>query len=118
MEEADRLCERLAVMDHGIILAFDTPGALKRTVGGDTIVRVIAEGDTEALAASMRSLAGITDTRVMDGTVQLTATGAEGLLPRVLGHAESEGYTVRDLSIDVPTLETVFINLTGKELRE
>jgi ABC-2 type transport system ATP-binding protein len=54
----------------------------------------------------------------MDGTVQLTATGAEGLLPRVLGHAESEGYTVRDLSIDVPTLETVFINLTGKELRE
>jgi ABC-2 type transport system ATP-binding protein len=118
MEEADRLCERLAVMDHGIILAFDTPGALKRTVGGDTIVRVIAEGDTEALAASMRSLAGITDTRVMDGRVQLTATGAEGLLPRVLGHAESEGYTVRDLSIDVPTLETVFINLTGKELRE
>jgi ABC-2 type transport system ATP-binding protein len=118
MEEADRLCERLAVMDHGIILALDTPGALKRTVGGDTIVRVIAEGDTEALAASMRSLAGITDTRVMDGTVQLTATGAEGLLPRVLGHAESEGYTVRDLSIDVPTLETVFINLTGKELRE
>jgi ABC-2 type transport system ATP-binding protein len=118
MEEADRLCERLAVMDHGIILALDTPAALKRTVGGDTIVRVIAEGDTEALATSMRSLAGITETRVMDGTVQLTATGAEGLLPRVLGHAESEGYTVRDLSIDVPTLETVFINLTGKELRE
>jgi ABC-2 type transport system ATP-binding protein len=118
MEEADRLCERLAVMDHGIILALDTPGALKRTVGGDTIVRVIAEGDTDSLAASMRSLAGITETRVMDGTVQLTATGAEGLLPRVLGHAESKGYTVRDLSIDVPTLETVFINLTGKELRE
>jgi ABC-2 type transport system ATP-binding protein len=118
MEEADRLCERLAIMDHGVILALDTPAALKRTVGGDTIVRVVAEGDGEALAGVLRGLEGVTDTRVMDGTVQLTATGAEGLLPRVLARAEAGGARVRDLSIDVPTLETVFINLTGKDLRE
>ena len=118
MEEADRLCERLAIMDHGTILALDTPGALKRTVGGDTIVRVVAEGDVDGLAATLRGLEGITNTRVMDGTVQLTATGAEGLLPRVLARAEAGGGKVRDLSIDVPTLETVFINLTGKDLRE
>jgi ABC-2 type transport system ATP-binding protein len=118
MEEADRLCERLAIMDHGVILALDTPAALKRTVGGDTIVRVVAEGDGEALAGALRGLDGVTDTRVMDGTVQLTATGAEGLLPRVLARAEAGGARVRDLSIDVPTLETVFINLTGKDLRE
>jgi ABC-2 type transport system ATP-binding protein len=118
MEEADRLCERLAIMDHGVILALDTPAALKRTVGGDTIVRVVAEGDGEVLADALRGLEGVTDTRVMDGTVQLTATGAEGLLPRVLARAEAGGARVRDLSIDVPTLETVFINLTGKDLRE
>jgi ABC-2 type transport system ATP-binding protein len=118
MEEADRLCERLAIMDHGVILALDTPGALKRTVGGDTIVRVVAEGDVDGLAATLRGLEGITETRVMDGTVQLTATGADGLLPRVLARAEAGGARVRDLSIDVPTLETVFINLTGKDLRE
>jgi ABC-2 type transport system ATP-binding protein len=118
MEEADRLCQRLAIMDRGVILALDTPEALKRTVGGDTIVRVVAEGDTGALATEMRSLDGVIDTLVMDGTVQLTAKGAEGLLPRVLAHAEAGGYDVRDLSIDVPTLETVFINLTGKDLRE
>jgi ABC-2 type transport system ATP-binding protein len=118
MEEADRLCERLAIMDHGVILALDTPAALKRTVGGDTIVRVVAEGDGGALADVLRGLEGVTDTRVMDGTVQLTATGAEGLLPRVLARAEAGGARVRDLSIDVPTLETVFINLTGKDLRE
>jgi ABC-2 type transport system ATP-binding protein len=87
-------------------------------VGGDTIVRVVAEGDVDGLAATLRGLEGITDTRVMDGTVQLTATGAEGLLPRVLARAETGGARVRDLSIDVPTLETVFINLTGKDLRE
>jgi ABC-2 type transport system ATP-binding protein len=118
MEEADRLCERLAIMDHGMILALDTPAALKRTVGGDTIVRVVAEGDGDVLAGALRGLEGVTDTRVMDGTVQLTATGAEGLLPRVLARAEAGGARVRDLSIDVPTLETVFINLTGKDLRE
>jgi ABC-2 type transport system ATP-binding protein len=118
MEEADRLCERLAIMDHGVILALDTPAALKRTVGGDTIVRVVAESDGDALAGALRGLEGVTDTRVMDGTVQLTATGAEGLLPRVLARAEAGGARVRDLSIDVPTLETVFINLTGKDLRE
>jgi ABC-2 type transport system ATP-binding protein len=118
MEEADRLCERLAIMDRGTILALDTPDALKRTVGGDTIVRVVAEGDRERLAATLRDLEGVTDTRVIDGTVQLTATGAEGLLPRVLARAEGGGATVRDLSIDVPSLETVFITLTGKDLRE
>ncbi len=118
MEEADRLCERLAVMDHGRILALDTPDALKRTVGGDTVVRMVADGDRERLAEAMRTLPGVTDARALDGAVHLTAHGSEGLLPRALAHAEAAGFVVRDLSIDVPTLETVFINLTGKDLRE
>ena len=59
------------------------PTALKRTVGGDTIVRVTAEGDPDGLAEPLRGLEGVTDAQVMDGAVQLTATGAEGLLPRV-----------------------------------
>jgi ABC-2 type transport system ATP-binding protein len=118
MEEADRLCQRLAIMDHGKLLALDTPQALKRTVGGDTIVRIHADGDAERIAEDMRSLAEINDVRVIDGVVQLTAKGAEGLLPRTIARAESTGASVRDVSIDEPTLETVFINLTGKELRE
>jgi ABC-2 type transport system ATP-binding protein len=118
MEEADKLCQRLAVMDHGKILALDTPSALKRTVGGDSVVRMVADGDVEGFAERMRSLTGVTDVKVMDGHIQLMAQGAEGLLPRALGYAEDGGFVVKDLSIDVPTLETVFINLTGKELRE
>ncbi len=118
MEEADRLCERVAIMDHGRILALDTPDSLKRTVGGDTVLRMVADGDRERLAQVMSRLPGITDARVLDGAVHLTASGEEGLLPRALAHAEAAGFTVRDLSVDVPTLETVFINLTGKELRE
>jgi ABC-2 type transport system ATP-binding protein len=118
MEEADRLCQRLAVMDHGNLLALDDPAALKRTVGGDTIVRIQADGDAGALAAYLRTLDRVTDAKVVDGTVHLTARGPKGLLPEVLVHAESGGFSIRDLSIDEPTLETVFINLTGKDLRE
>jgi ABC-2 type transport system ATP-binding protein len=118
MEEADRLCERLAIMDHGKLLALDTPEALKRTVGGDTVVKITADGDPEQLVLHMRGLVEVTDATAVEGIVQLTARRAEGLLPRAIAHAESGGFTVRDVSIDEPTLETVFINLTGKDLRE
>jgi ABC-2 type transport system ATP-binding protein len=118
MEEADRLCQRLAIMDHGKLLALDAPAALKRTVGGDTVVRIHADGDADRLAERMRSLEEVNDVKVIDGVVQLTARRAEGLLPRAIAHAEAAGASVRDVSMDEPTLETVFINLTGKELRE
>jgi ABC-2 type transport system ATP-binding protein len=118
MEEADRLCERLAIMDHGKLLALDAPEALKRTVGGDTVVKIKADGVPERLVSHMRELTEVTESTAVDGVVQLTARRAEGLLPRAIAHAEDGGFTVRDVSIDEPTLETVFINLTGKDLRE
>jgi ABC-2 type transport system ATP-binding protein len=118
MEEADRFCQRLAIMDHGNLLALDSPAALKRTVGGDTVVRILADGDAGAVATHLRTLDRVTDAKVVDGTVHLTARGSKGLLPVVLAHAEAGGFAIRDLSVDEPTLETVFINLTGKDLRE
>jgi ABC-2 type transport system ATP-binding protein len=118
MEEADRLCERLAIMDHGRLLALDTPEALKRTVGGDLIVRVRAGSDPDRVAAHFRDLDGVTGSTVVGDTVQLMAVRSDGLLPRVIDASEEGGFQVHDVSIDEPTLETVFINLTGKELRE
>ncbi len=119
MEEADQLCERVAIMDHGRILALDTPEALKRSVGADTIVTIKAGGDPEALAASLsRALDSVTRTRVIEGGVELHVKGAERLVPSVVGAAEGAGFEVADLSVSEPSLETVFINLTGKELRD
>ena len=118
MEEADRLCERLAIMDHGRLLALDTPDALKRTVGGDLIVRVKAGSEPDRVAASLRDLEGVTGSTVVGEVAQLTAVQSDGLLPRVIDATEAGGFQVQDVSIDEPTLETVFINLTGKELRE
>ena len=118
MEEADRLCERLAIMDHGRLLALDTPEALKQTVGGDLIVRLRARSEPDRVAARLRDLDGVTGSTVVGETVLLTAVRSDGLLPRVIDAAEAGGFQVQDISIDEPTLETVYINLTGKELRE
>ena len=119
MEEADALCDRVAIMDHGRILALDTPEALKRTVGADTIVTVKARGDAQALALRLQQeLVGVTRARVIDGGVELHISGAERIVPAVVGAAESGGFPVIDLSVAEPSLQDVFINLTGKELRD
>jgi ABC-2 type transport system ATP-binding protein len=119
MEEADQLCERVAIMDHGKILALDTPAALKRSVGAEQIVTVKAGGDGDALAGRLMSeIEGVTRTRLVEGGVELHVQGAERLVPRVVNAAESGGFEVADLSVSEPSLETVFINLTGKELRD
>ncbi len=119
MEEADRLCERVAIMDHGKILALDTPAALKQSIGADTVVTLKATGDTDRLAEVLvRDVVGVTRTRSLDGGLQLHVQGNDRLVPRIAAAAERGGFDLIDLSISEPSLETVFINLTGKELRE
>jgi ABC-2 type transport system ATP-binding protein len=119
MEEADQLCDRLAIMDHGRILALDTPGTLKASVGADTIVTVHANGDLDELAALLeREVDGVTSSMRVDDRVRLHVTGASSVLPPIVTSAERAGFTVYDLSVAEPTLETVFITLTGKDLRD
>jgi ABC-2 type transport system ATP-binding protein len=119
MEEADQLCSRVAIMDHGRILALDTPAGLKRSVGADTVVRVTAEGNLDALADLLAAkVDGATGAQAVDGVVRLYLRGGQGVLPRVINASEAGGFTVTDLSMTEPTLETVFISLTGKDLRE
>lgn len=119
MEEADTVCDRLAIMDHGRILAMGTPKGLKESVGANTIVTVSATGDLNALAQLLKDrVNGVTKTQQVGGTIQLHVEGAKGTVPRVVAVAEEAGFDITDLSVAEPTLETVFINLTGKELRE
>ena len=119
MEEADRLCERVAIMDHGKILALDTPAALKQSIGADTVITVKATGDTGQLAELLtREVEGVTRTRRLDGGLELHVQGGDRLVPRVVTAAERGGFDLVDLSVSEPSLETVFINLTGKELRD
>jgi ABC-2 type transport system ATP-binding protein len=119
MEEADELCDRVAIMDHGKILALDTPAELKRSLGADTIVTVKADGDMDVLARRLaEAIPEVAHTRPVDGGVELHVKEAQRLVPRVVGAADDAGYELADLSVSEPSLETVFISLTGKELRD
>jgi ABC-2 type transport system ATP-binding protein len=119
MEEADQLCDRIGIMDHGRILALGTPEELKRSVNADTIVTVTAEGDLPNLAEQLcGSVEGVESATARDGSVQVAVRGTDRVLLRVIGAADDAGYAVRDVQVAPPSLETVFINLTGKELRD
>jgi ABC-2 type transport system ATP-binding protein len=119
MEEADQLCDRVAIMDHGRILALDTPEALKQSVGADTIAVVKVHGDRQALAEKLQvEIPEVTRVRVVEGGVELHVKGAARLAPRIVTTVEGAEMELVDLSVSEPSLETVFISLTGKELRD
>jgi ABC-2 type transport system ATP-binding protein len=119
MEEADQLCNRVAIVDHGHLLALDTPAALKRSIDADTLISVSAEGDLDAFAAMLeQSVPGAGRAQHVDGTVTLGVRGSRAALRDVIATAERGGYAITDVSVSEPTLETVFIQLTGKDLRD
>ena len=124
MEEADQLCDRVAIMDHGRILALDTPAGLKRSLGADTIVRVGSEAikdeiSLRRLTSELATMEGARSAHVTEGGVLLYLSGPVArTLPRIFAVAEANGFPVTDLSVTEPTLEAVFITLTGKELRD
>jgi ABC-2 type transport system ATP-binding protein len=119
MEEADSVCDRIAIMDHGRILAVDTPKNLKKSIDADSIITISATGDLDALAPLLlERVEGATRSQRLDNTVRLHIKGTAGVLPRVVAVSEQEGFNITDLSVAEPTLETVFISLTGKELRD
>ena len=119
MEEADNLCSRVAIIDHGHLLALGSPAELKRTVGADTVVTVSAAGDLDALAGALAiDLPDVQRVDRVDSTVRVAVRGSTGVLPAVFTAAERRGFQVTDVSVAEPSLETVFINLTGKDLRE
>jgi len=119
MEEADQLCDRLAIIDHGRLLALGSPEELKATTGADTIVTVVARPDAlDRLAGVLGSVAGVQQAVRVDEQVVAQVEGADGIIPRVFAAAEAAGIAISDVSVAEPSLETVFINLTGKDLRE
>ena len=113
MEEAEEFCDRVAIMDHGRILALDTPAALKRSAAKATGGR---EVDAKAWLARLRSHERIDDTTPLDGDVA-DRTGVEAALIELISAADRHDMSLDDLRGHV-TLETVFINLTGRDLRE
>jgi ABC-2 type transport system ATP-binding protein len=119
MDEADQLCDRIAIMDHGHILALDTPAGLKSSVDADTVVAVVARAAIGRIEAAFGQVDGVVKViPVADGVQIHVQGGRRGILTSIFAAADRHGIEVSDLSIAEPSLETVFLGLTGKELRD
>jgi ABC-2 type transport system ATP-binding protein len=119
MVEADQLADRVAIIDHGRLLALDAPDALKRSLGADTVVTVSGDADPEVLSTVLRArVAGVQDVHPLDGSVLLTVKDDGHLLATITAVARDAQIPLNDVRIDQPSLETVFIQLTGKDLRD
>jgi ABC-2 type transport system ATP-binding protein len=122
MEEADQLCDRIAIIDHGVIVALDTPAALKRRIrAGEVVTLEIAlTGDDAALLARLGNAASIARSERHNGTLAVTAhcASARDFVPAAFDAARSEGATIQHVEVVPVSLEDVFISLTGRALRE
>jgi ABC-2 type transport system ATP-binding protein len=118
MEEADELCDRVAIIDHGRILVEDTPSALKNSVGAARVYELDlrSQENVPKLVHELQQKSGVASAEATVKGVRILAEGTEGLLSEVV-HAANP-YGLRDLTITETSLETVFIRLTGRDLRE
>ena len=118
MEEADALCDRVAIIDHGTILVEDTPTALKGSVRAQKVYALELSNHEGAapLAAQLKQMPGVRDVEFTPNGILIFADNADGLLPDIV--RASNPYGLRDLTITETSLETVFIRLTGRDLRE
>jgi ABC-2 type transport system ATP-binding protein len=118
MEEADTLSDRVAIIDYGRVLALGSPEKLKQTFGAETIfdLKLKSLEGLEPVLAELQAREGVTSAEATPDGLRVIAASAEGLLPFLVQASTSHG--LRDLAITEPSLETVFIRLTGRDLRE
>ena len=129
MEEADQLCQRLAIVDHGKVLTLDTPAALKQSLPGGQVLDLWVHAKAP-LAPVLSAIEGVNRLEPVAGDgpdggsvdegerLRLFVDPKDGLLDRVLHAARDAGADLRHVSLTPPSLEDVYIHLTGKELRE
>ena len=118
MEEAERLCDRIGIVDLGQVKAEGTRAELVALVGQHDRVVIEASGGLEQAAEAMSSLPGVLAASAADGALALIVEDARTLLPELLRAAADGGAAVRGVDVDQPDLEAVFLHLTGKALRD
>jgi ABC-2 type transport system ATP-binding protein len=116
MEEADQLCGRLAIIDHGQLLACDTPAALKAQAPGETLVDLLLDGPADEAAIACRAVAGVSRVDVHGSDLRAFSGRGGEALPALIKAVEGRDRTVRNINLAKPSLETLFITLTGRRL--
>ena len=116
MEEADKLCDRVAIVDQGRLLAVDTPAALKARAPGGTLIEVTLDGDAAAGAESARAVPGVQRAEAHGNALHAYSQHGGEQIPALIRVAEACGRTVTNIHLSSPSLESLFISLTGRKL--
>jgi ABC-2 type transport system ATP-binding protein len=117
LEEADALCDRVLIIDHGVLVAGGTPDELKRRVSGD-VVTLSVNGQLEAAQKLLAAESLVRELTVADGMLRLTVEHGEQALPALLRVLDGAGITMSSINLSRPTLDDVFLTLTGRSLRD
>jgi len=118
MEEAERLCDRIGIIDHGKLIAEGTRAELVSMVGEGDQVRLAATGDLASAADGLAARSWVRQARALDGSIDLVVDKARSELPAILTDVAAAGATVRSVEVTEPDLEAVFLHLTGRALRD
>ncbi|MFQ5926441.1 MAG: ATP-binding cassette domain-containing protein [Terriglobia bacterium] len=118
MDEADRLCNRIAIIDHGKLVALDTPARLKASIPGEHILEVQFEQPPPDWPDQLRTLADVQDVQVRDALYRIASNNATRTVTELLDRARARGVVVRSLSVQTTTLDDVFVHFTGRALRD
>ena len=118
MEEAERLCDRVGIIDEGKIIAEGTRRELVALVGGVDKVALAASGNVHEAAAAVRAVEGVEGVTTHEGGIDVLVVEARRHLPAILEAASRDGVAIRSVEVVEPDLEAVFLHLTGKALRD
>ncbi|MGZ4482484.1 MAG: ATP-binding cassette domain-containing protein, partial [Gaiellales bacterium] len=118
MEEAERLCDRVGIIDEGRLVAEGTRRQLVERIGEHDRIVVEGEGDLALLASRARELPGVMGAQAAPGRLEVLAERAGPLLAQLVGQAEPAGVVISAVDVREPDLEAVFLHLTGKALRD
>jgi ABC-2 type transport system ATP-binding protein len=116
MDEADRLSDRIAILDHGKIVILDSPSKLKETLEGDVIT--VRANNIQALLELINKSLGLNQTHIVDGALEITVRNGKAIMPRIMELATQKNVYVESLLLRQPNLEDVFLHYTGKSIRE
>jgi len=115
MDEADKLSDRIGIIDHGKLIALDNPTKLKETLEGDVITIKCAKIDE--LTALLAEKLGLTQSRIIEGTLEIAVRGGRTLMPRIMEVAAAQGFFIDSILLREPNLEDVFLHYTGRNIR-
>lgn len=118
MEEAERLCDRVAIIDQGRIVALDTPSALQQSIGGGMVIVGVPDGVPADLDTELQAAPSVSGVSRIDHQIKVKALNTQAALVGVINTFNRRDITIRALDVLEPNLETVFLELTGKRLRD